>query len=143
MIRQPSNALALLTLILTPHVVGAQSSPLPELGREAAVIPPALLALRAPPYWGPFGGPIIHAIDPESAQRQIELYERRRRPYIRYNEAVLPDPPNGYVLVDRVVALDQHGWRLPIEHRRPASPLRVAHLQHFGPYEVVPITTGA
>jgi hypothetical protein len=79
-----------------------------------------------PPFYWVVQGPVIRAADAEEDRLQTDLPSEPARPLVRDRDAILPDPPNGRILVDRVLAEEMRGQGRAVLERRLYEVCRVA-----------------
>jgi len=140
MIRRSASLIAFLALVPVQPRATAGSGPaeatLPNAGN------PAGLPQQRPTIDWDDRRPVLRALNPEEARRQSQAPARPSRRVVRYREAILPDPPNGLVLVDSLRAEQTPEWSVPVPKSSGSRPLRAHELWRVGPNFMVPVARG-
>jgi hypothetical protein len=84
----------------------------------------------------------IVPVDPDEPRPRPRVPSDADRPVIRERDAVLPDPFNGWALVDRVVAHMAPGRPIPVPSIHFPRPHRVHQHWRLGPNHVLPVAAG-
>jgi len=123
--RYHRNWSAFLTLYLVINLIVARAATSAKTAPLAPVIPGESVHLL-PPFYRVVQGPVIRAADAEEDRLQTDLPSEPARPLVRDRDAILPDPPNGRILVDRVLAEEMRGQGRAVLARRLYEVCRVA-----------------
>jgi hypothetical protein len=95
-------------------------------------------------YWVD-GGPVLRALDPEEYERRQRFGAEPDQPDAsdarRQREAILPDPPTGRELVDRV-RVEMQEQPTPVPATTAARPHRVSQRHWLAPNFVLPVPRG-
>jgi hypothetical protein len=135
------SLIALPTLLLMPHEAAAKPLAPFDPIRLAAVTP------ALPADWRPDIGAeaepaaFLAPLNPEALPHHRQAPDADQ-PAIREKEAILPDPLNGRVLVDRTVALAGAGRPIPVQVSPAPRLHRVYQHWWLGPNFVLPVAKG-
>jgi hypothetical protein len=137
----PGRAIAFVTLFLVPYLVVVRSSASAEPVRPEPANPGGQQDRRPEDEWA---DRVHHVrpLEPGETLRDIDPRRDLDQPPVREQEAVLPDPPTGRELVDRVLVEAQQGRLIPVLTTSAAGPPKVYHRYHVAPQFVLPIPTG-
>jgi hypothetical protein len=142
MSRYHGGLIALPTLLLVPHLVAAQSFAPPDTNSPSLESPGGPLD-----PWPELDGRMaqiafVVPLDPDERRSQPRVPADADQPVLRERYAILPDPLNGWALVDRTLAYRAAGQPIPA----PTAPTPRLHrvYQHWrlGPNHVLPVAKG-
>jgi hypothetical protein len=132
---------SLLTLLLPNFLIVLPTAGAVEPANYLPTGPASSLEANHAVDW-PTDLPVMRALDPEEAQRQMEAPKEPERPPVVQHDAALPDPLTGRELVDRVFMQANQGQRISVQPATAKPLLRAFKRQHVAPTFGVPIPQG-